>query len=243
VEFKGDRGHELKLITWGLLEYAAEKCGRTLGDLEGDILLTSNLPLGSGLGASAALCVGVGRWFEKLGWIQSQELYEFCRNLEDLFHGESSGVDIAVALSGRGLQFVRGGNRKELHPVWRPKFYLSYCGHRGVTAECVAKVKSLFENDRPLAEELDSLMHSAVDKAEEALNQTGLAALRQLAQAIDQAGECFLRWGLVDEDMHQHMVRLRQQGALAVKPTGSGAGGYVLSLWDREPSIPDLLSV
>lgn len=31
------------------------------------------------------------------------------------------------------------------------------------------------------------------------------------------------------------MNRLTAEGALAVKPTGSGGGGFVLSLWDRQP--------
>ena len=36
------------------------------------------------------------------------------------------------------------------------------------------------------------------------------------------------------------MVMLKNAGAIAVKPTGSGGGGFVVSLWDKQPPPPDL---
>ncbi|MGC8107782.1 hypothetical protein, partial [Salmonella enterica] len=67
----------------------------------------STLPVGAGLGASAALSVAVGRWFVSRNAIEETKLFEFCRELENLFHGESSGVDVAVAIESRGLHFER----------------------------------------------------------------------------------------------------------------------------------------
>ena len=45
------------------------------------------------------------------------------------------------------------------------------------------------------------------------------------------AKDCFEQWGLIDSSVQAEMDRLSAQGALAVKPTGSGGGGYLLSLW------------
>ena len=108
------------------------------------------IPIGAGLGASAALCVAITKWFFYLGWIASEQMYEFARSLEDLFHGESSGVDIAVSLESKGIKFQRGGGREHINLAWRPKWYLSYCGKIGVTSECVEKSKKLYDkNPRP----------------------------------------------------------------------------------------------
>ncbi len=49
--------------------------------------------------------------------------------------------------------------------------------------------------------------------------------------------------GLISESLQQHMQQLLHEGALAVKPTGSGSGGYVLSLWESEPTNEELIRV
>ena len=56
------------------------------------------------MGGSAALCVGITRFFAHLDYLPQDAIYEFSRSLEDLFHGESSGVDIAVAMEGQGIR-------------------------------------------------------------------------------------------------------------------------------------------
>jgi mevalonate kinase len=48
--------------------------------------------------------------------------------------------------------------------------------------------------------------------------------------------ESFSGWGLTTGVLGDHIQQLKDYGALAVKPTGSGDGGYVLSLW-RQPPI------
>ncbi|MEK7356768.1 MAG: hypothetical protein AAB250_09980, partial [Bdellovibrionota bacterium] len=184
----------------------------------------------------AALCVGVGRWFEWKRWVSSEELPEFCRQLENLFHGESSGVDIAVAISGRGLHYERTGSRYRFDANWKPDWYVSYSGKRGVTSECVARVKELWLRDQALGDKIDRDMKEAVLRAQSALlAERGDQSFDQLASAIDLAKSCFDHWGLTGGLIGSHMQMLLHSGAYAAKPTGSGDGGYVLSLWKKPP--------
>ncbi len=237
VEFIGSHGQELKLILWGLLENALKKVGRTREELTGAITIDSTLPLGAGLGASAALCVGFGQIFSYLGWIEEKNIYEFSRELEGLFHGESSGVDIAIALEGEGLRFMRGGERTRLKQNWVPRLYLSYSGKRGVTSDCVKKVMDLHERSQGLGVKVDAQMREAVELAEKSLLMDESEGFAMLAQSLDMARDCFYQWQLCDGSLDQHMRELSQGGAYAVKPTGSGGGGYVLSLWQAEPPM------
>ena len=233
AEFSGEHGAELHLLFWGVMERALAAKGIARANLTGHFSIENGVPIGAGLGASAALCVAIVRWFEWNGWTKGAELYEFARGLEDLFHGESSGLDVAVALGGHGLRFVRGATRDRIRPAWRPRWYLSYSGKRGITSECVSKVKELFETDRARAEALDARMRSAVARAEEALQmQQGFEDLRA---AIDEARSCFEDWGLADGAMGEHLADLKAAGAAAAKPTGSGDGGFALSLWRESP--------
>lgn len=232
LDLAGEHGEELQLLFWGVLERACELTKIQRQDLVGTLKLTSRIPIGAGLGASAALCVAIGKWFQFKGLVAENEVYEFARTLENLFHGESSGVDIAVALSGEGIQFVRGGGHQRVEMNWKPQWYVSYSGKRGVTLECVNKVKSLLQKDPRLGEEIDRNMRSSVAMAEKALLAGEKDGLVQLKEAMNLARSCFELWGLSPDS---HIQWLLSHGALAAKPTGSGDGGFVLSLWDREP--------
>lgn len=236
LQLVGDHGKDLQLLVWGVLEKACELKKISRADLKGTLLLESSIPVGAGMGASAALCVAVTRWLGFLGYVDESEYYEFARSLENLFHGESSGVDIAVALSGEGLRFVRNGEKKPLTATWKPHWYISYSGKRGVTVDAVNKVKDLILKNPDLGEKLDLQMAKAVEIAEQALMLDSQAGFAVLAEAIELAGQCFEQWGLNDGEPRAHIEWLRKNGAMAVKPTGSGGGGYVLSLWKNEPS-------
>lgn len=245
AEFKGEFGNDLPLLFWGVVEKALELVGHNRNELSGNFILENTVRVGAGLGASATICVSVGRWLVHQRWISEGELYEFARQLENLFHGESSGVDIAVGISAKGLHFERSGLRYEVIPQWYPQWYISYCGTRGVTSECITKVKELWVRDRAEGERIDHVMRESVHLAEQALNlKQSAESFDKLSNAIHMARGCFERWHLTEGECGTHMQMLERAGAKAVKPTGSGGGGYVLSLWDKEPPqelLPNLI--
>lgn len=238
VQFQGECGKEIELLFWGVLEKALSKKQIDRSKILGRLRIESSLPVGGGLGASAALCVGLTKWLMKLGYVSESEILDFARDLENLFHGESSGVDVAVSAYNCPLKFYRGKTPTQFVPKWKPNLYLSYSGERGVTSECVQKVKSLFETNPVRAKALDDQMAQAVALAERALQEPQGKGLELLIQSLKLGQECFQEWGLVDKAaLGSHVQRLVRAGALAVKVTGSGQGGYVLSLWQDEPSV------
>jgi mevalonate kinase len=235
TQFEGPFGEDLKLVFWGLLEQALVNLKRARSELFGYLKITSFLPLGAGLGASAALCVGVSRFLVHLGWLEESRVYEFSRQLEGMFHGESSGVDIAVAVANHGLKFVRAGERTKILSNWQPRLFLSYSGERGATADCVRRVNEFRRLSPVVGEQIDKQMADSVRLAERALLSGEGIGFSILAESINLARECFEMWGLTSGALDYHIQELSRAGAVAVKPTGSGGGGYVLSLWSNEP--------
>src|SRR5687768_10908708 len=57
LDLAGERGEELKLLFWGVLEKACELKNIKRTDLTGELKLKSAVPVGAGMGASAAFCV------------------------------------------------------------------------------------------------------------------------------------------------------------------------------------------
>ncbi len=233
LKYQGENADTCLPAIWKLLHAGFEKLGLDSDQLQGELHLINQIPIGAGLGASAALCVAITRWF-KTDFNAAINLFKFAKSLEDTLHGQSSGLDIAgSAATEHGIYFQAG----EMQPVtqtWEPHWQLSFSGESGVTSECIQQVEKLWKQNRRQAECIDDAMAKSVTQAHAALRDPKHQT--SLIEAIQSASQCFESWGLINQPLRKHMDELLAAGALAVKPTGSGQGGYVLSLWDNSPS-------
>lgn len=239
ADYSGDSGADLHLLFWSVLEHGMHLLGKSLNSLSGHFDLQSNVPIGVGMGASAALCVATARWFLAQHLITEDELQTFATELENLFHGKSSGLDIAGVSATSGIEFKQG-QYTPLKQAWQPHWYLSSCGQIGITSHCINQVQALWEQQPELAHRIDQQMNESTALARAALEQDTPDRQTHLAHAINRADDCFQQWGLVSESLQQHMQALKNKGAIAVKPTGSGGGGFVISLWDEPAPATEL---
>lgn len=214
-----------------VLEHGFRLLSKANFKLSGHFHIESTLPIGVGLGASAALCVAIARWFAAIELISNSEISNFSQQLEHLFHGKSSGVDIA-GVSTDSFIYYKAQTITPFSPTWSPNWRLSSCNTIGKTSKCIEKVQELWQRDPVLAKDIDIQMSQSVENAKIALENTTTNAINLLATAINKAGNCFQQWGLIPFELQQHIEELKTNGALAVKPTGSGGGGYVISLWN-----------
>lgn len=239
ADFSGESSSGLHLLFWSVLEQGMQLLGKSLNSLYGHFNLHSNIPIGVGMGASAALCVATARWFEAQHFITNQNLQHFAIQLENLFHGKSSGLDIAGVGAETGLQFKQG-SYTPLKQTWQPQWYLSSCGQIGVTAHCIKQVETIWTTNPKMGQQIDENMADSVHLSRQALENTTPMAKQQLSDAINLAADCFKQWGLISENLQQHINLLRNAGASAIKPTGSGGGGFVVSLWNDSPPPQNL---
>jgi mevalonate kinase len=234
ADYEGSSGDDMHLLFWSVLEQGQQLLGQSLNRLTGRFHLNSNIPIGVGMGASAALCVAMSRWFAAQNLIATDAVASFAKSLENLFHGQSSGLDIAGVAADTGAYFKKG----EITPLtqaWQPNWYLSSSGQVGITSHCITQVNKLWDTNSEEASQIDAAMSNAVDKSRRALEVDHPTSLLALKEAINESADCFRAWGLVSNTLGQHMESLLAEGAMAAKPTGSGGGGYVLSLWDKKP--------
>lgn len=239
--FDGDR--PLHIIADEVLSDACERAlTRILPPEEwprGSLHIQCTIPVASGLGSSAALCGALGNWLVAQNKISAAEMLSTCVEMENEFHGQSSGTDIAAVCSGKPIWFEKN---KPLQPVelgWQPKIYLSHSGQSSSTSASIAKVETYRQNHLAASkagEDIDQQMGNTAEMMKFALSQNEMLGLRSLAEAIEIACLCFDRWGLLPDFVRAEIQRLKEAGALAVKPTGSGDGGYLLSLWSSAPS-------
>jgi mevalonate kinase len=210
--------------------------GLSLKQPQGKVQIESTIPVGAGLGSSAALCVALTQWVSSFLGLDDHKAIELATRLEDRFHGKSSGMDVAVISARQPIAYTMAHGIRPISVKHLPKFTFHDTGLRSSTRTCIERVEK-FRHDLPqVAALVDSRMESASQSAVE-----GLAAfdagkrtqgLHLIADAMRNARECFYSWELVPGEAQRLEESLLKQGALAVKITGAGGGGMVVALWD-----------
>ena len=201
----------------------------------GSFYLSSKIPLGFGLGSSAAFCLSLSDIFSQLSYIQG--VVDFACQLEDFFHGKSSGSDIHAVYHKKPLMFKSSKNFEFFEPQWLPHIYLYNTGISSSTKQCVGKVCDMFDQFPEKSKRVYKQMEQSVIESTEALSTSKEEGLDLLVQAITRACHCFEQWNLL-EPLYPAIEKLKNLGALAVKPTGAGAGGYLIGLWkDPQPAF------
>jgi len=234
-------GDNLLVFLWRIMSISLQMLNKDISEVKGKFILKNAIPMGCGLGFSAAICAAISQWLVWQGWLNKKELFNFARTLEHGFHGKSSGVDIAGALSEEGIIYSIHDGASNIPINWKPYIYLSSSKHHCSTEKCVSQVEKLHNEDKSLADYLDYEMAISVTLAIQALAMEEKQGFAKLAMAINKANTCFEKWDLITPDLASHIDILREAGAAAVKPTGSGGGGYIISLWHEPPKDPELI--
>ncbi len=188
----------------------------------------TDLPPGGGLGCSAAIGVAVARAI--VGDPQHERLTAFVNAWEQVFHGNPSGVDAAVAARGGCVVFERRAGVAHLEPVG-VRGGLTLCvGNTGVASS----TKSMVDSVARLAERRPQVVKKAWD---------GIGALVKNARLAIEAGDRFGLGRLMDlnqmllsglflstPEIEAMCESARAASALGAKLTGAGGGGSVIAL-------------
>jgi len=197
------------------------------------IKLKSTLPVGSGMGSSAASVLSELR---ALGHylrvdFRPEWYYEFSMEAEKLQHGHPSGVDSYISLYG-GCATFEDGEAKSI-PLPRMQMYLVETGMpETTTGECVMQVKEQFENDMIWTD-----FESVTREVEGAVRENDDALMRSL---LRENHRLLCRIGVVPEKVQQFVGDVEAAGG-AAKVCGAGSvrgenGGVVLVLADFMPT-------
>jgi len=200
----------------------------------GKLELESTIPFGGGLGSSAALSVAVARWVLHELEISREKERELAREMENRFHGKSSGMDVAVVSMNAPIRFTMKAGAQKLEIPRLPHFQFTDTGIRAATKDCIQKVEALRVTDPEKSEEADANMAKATSETLQGLTRFAVgdeAGLALIAQGMTRAQTAFQSWGLVPSEADEIIQELLKSGALSARLTGAGGGGFIVSLW------------
>jgi mevalonate kinase len=190
-----------------------------------EVEVDASLPPGGGLGCSAAIGVAIARALcPHAGHdaIQAQAMA-----WEQVFHGNPSGVDAAVAARGGCVLFRRG---EAIEPV-RVRGPLQLCvgntGRASSTRAMVESVARLREREPDRVDRSFEAVRALVHGARLAIEAGDRATLGRL---MDRCQTQLGGLALSTPEIENMCDLARQAGALGAKLTGAGGGGCVVAL-------------
>jgi mevalonate kinase len=226
--------HSLEL---GLSLVAGEAGGKLSLDefLPQRIEIESHLPLGAGMGGSAALSAALLRALAqafKKNWSE-QELAHHANTLDGFFHGRASGLDAATVVSNGIIKFRKDSGIQSLQNARSFWIFLVDTRERTPTRDMVERVGQLRSERKEFVDEQFVRLGECAARVEDCLT-TG--QLLELGEWLNAAHGALRNLRVSTEKLDSCVSALRQAGALGAKLTGGGGGGLALGVFASRPS-------
>ena len=195
------------------------------------IRVDSLLPLGKGLGSSAAIAVAVARAFSArcaLG-LDDARINEIAFASEQLAHGTPSGVDNTLATYARPMLFCNRGKLEfdELQPAAAPPLVIAWGDETGRTSEQVAGVRRRRD---AAAEHFDAVFDAMGRLSQEGAHYLETADWAALGALMNVCHGLLNAIGVSTPGLERMVSVARLGGALGAKLTGAGGGGSIVAL-------------
>ncbi len=196
---------------------------------------STDLPAGGGLGCSAALGVALARAVSPEA--SDEDILADAMAWENVFHGNPSGVDAAVATRGGAIQFVRGACIENIESG-SLVFAIGHSGNASSTKTMVEGLARLREAEPAMVGAAFERIRMIARDVRGAIESGDLTAL---GDAMGENQEVLATLALSTPDIDAMCSVARNHGALGSKLTGAGGGGCVVALAEDRASAERVL--
>ncbi|MBS7632692.1 mevalonate kinase [Candidatus Bathyarchaeota archaeon] len=194
-----------------------------------DLEISSEVPVGAGLGSSAAVIASTTAAVSTLlnVNISREDIFRITFEAEKIVHGTPSGVDPAIATFGGTLLFQMDTGFRPLDIKSEISLVIGNTGVERSTRVQVEKVRAVKEKYPQVVEPMLRSAREIVLRAVEALKKDDLETVGELMNI----NHSLLRGvGVSDDSLEWLINAATKAGALGAKLTGAGGGGCMIAL-------------
>lgn len=218
-----------------LVDHALEVCQKHMaGPGRGLALyISSEIPLASGLGSSAALSVALARAYSHfMGTsLEAEQIYEISMEIEARAHGKPSGIDSTVVTYERPIRFVKGVGLTFLKTAQKVGMVVVDSREPSHTRKMVEGVWKFKEENPDTFASLFDRACTLVEEFHRSLKEGDVPSIGKLARENHQ----LLRLvGVHSEGTDRAAEAIEKAGARGAKMSGGGGGGVVLGFVEVE---------
>ena len=213
----------------GIIRYILEALSKVHDHQPIEINLSTNIPIGLGLGSSAAVTVATLASLYRYHQIKftKKSLANDAHEVELSVQGAASPLDTLVCTYGGFVYLSRNKKIDIFKNNFNSSFVLAYTSKYGSTGKMVKGVKLLKDKQPVVMDSIVKTMGLLADEAKKAI----------LDNDVNKIGELMnINHGLLDSigvstiELSRMVYLARNNGAIGSKITGAGGGGSILSL-------------
>lgn len=228
-----DVSADLVEAAMGYVDAAVEQAREAAGEPDAgfDVTVESAIPLGAGLGSSAAVVVaGIDAATRELGVeLDTGEIAERAYRAEyEVQEGQASRADTFCSATGGAVR-VEGEDCRSIDSPDLP-FVIGFDGGAGNTGELVSGVRKLRER-YPFAADTVETVGDIVRQGERALAE---GDIEELGTLMDFNHGLLSALGVSSRSLDRMVWAARDAGAHGAKLTGAGGGGCIVALDETE---------
>src|SRR3989338_2281379 len=223
-------GHNTEFLT-----KVSAVLAKQLGIVDGiELEVSTELPIGVGVGSSAAFSVAATRALagtigKNLG---NDDVSRIAYEGEKVAHGAPSGIDNTVATYGGLVWFKKnlegGANALERLKAKKPlDVVIGSCPRKGTTKELVEAVRARKEKNPEKFERLFADAEHLVAQAKEALLKGNE---QKIGELMNENHALLKEIGVSTKELDAMCKAALKAGALGAKLTGAGGGGSMIAL-------------
>ncbi|MCU4716672.1 mevalonate kinase [Halapricum hydrolyticum] len=193
-----------------------------------DVTIESAIPLGAGLGSSAAVVIAaIDAATRELGVeLDAAEIADRAYRVEyEVQDGQASRADTFCSAMGGAVR-VEGDDCRRIEDVPNLPFVVGYDGGSGDTGALVAGVRDLRE-EYDFAADTVAAIGDVVRRGEQAL---AAGDLEELGELMDFNHGLLSALGVSSRTLDAMVWAAREGDALGAKLTGAGGGGCIVAL-------------
>ncbi len=211
-----------------LLQYTASNVleklgGSTESDMGFEIHSESEIPIGCGMGSSAASIVSLNYALSQFFKnplknntpINHSHYFEWSLDAENIQHGKSSGIDVQMALNGGMALYHQGVFNKLSYSFPWPILIINTGPSASSTGECVTHTQAIFKKNPELLQEFSQI----TQKIQQAIQDKNHADFLNL---IKKNNQLLIQLNIVPEKIKNLILKIEQAGG-AAKICGAGS--------------------
>ena len=193
------------------------------------IEINSTVPVGAGLGSSAAVAAAVTTAVAELLEVKlsKEDVFRITYEAEKTVHGTPSGIDPAIATFGGTLLFQMDTGFRSLDVKTDIPLVIGDTGVERSTKALVERVRNLAEKYPQI---LDPIRRAAREITLRATNALKEKDLETIGELMNMNHALLYGLGVSDESLEWLINGARKGGALGAKLTGAGGGGCMIAL-------------
>lgn len=210
------------------LEEAFRKLSNAIG-VSADADARIDIPTRAGLGSSACLGVALARAMLALRGnpFTDSDVVDAATSWERVFHGNPSGIDVAVAVFGGCVEFRKGVG---ITPVALGQPIPLCVGDTGLRSSTRTMVEHVARELAAKADAGRTWLDEIGDCVSRARSALAAAEWTAVGEAMNQNQLLLEQVGLSNPETDALCRAARDTGAVAAKLTGAGGGGCVIAL-------------